>query len=221
LTYRTIDGTHRDGDTTQTVQHIIVSLVESGLSIFYKSFVEEIIDPDLFSAVLTAYSCIEEVHGSQGLDLDHETYVIDDHVTHICYGKYLAGIAVASGAVEDGYMNKLKNFITAYENEYGFLLTTWDGDRSFFDHEWASIQLREYLNPKETMYRLHERPLSLSSNARQFRLILLVRRFVGSDLFSLDTLRELLIRELVVYDHIANDFLVELANEGIILKVTE
>ncbi|MHA2141713.1 MAG: hypothetical protein ACXADC_13040 [Candidatus Thorarchaeota archaeon] len=221
MTYRTIDDTSREEVASQPVQHIIVSLIESGLSIFYKSFVEAIIDPDLFSAVLTAYSFVEEVHGSQGLNLDHETYVIDDQFAHICYGNYLAGIAVASGAVEDGYMAKLKNFITAYEDEYGFLLTTWDGDRSFFDHEWAIIQLREYLNPKEILYRLHEKPLSLSSTARQLRLILLVRRFVGSNSFSLDTLRDLLVRELDVYDYIANEFLTELANKGIILKINE
>ncbi len=205
---------------TQDVQHIIVSLIESGLSIFYKSFAASEIDPDLFSAILTAYSFIEEMHGGQGLNMDHETYIVEDQVAHICYGNYLAGIAVARGAIDDQFMVKLREFITAYENEYGFLLTTWDGDRSFFDHEWADIQLREYLNPKETTYRLHERPLSLSSNARQFRLILLVRRFVGSDSFSPGTLRELLMRELDLTEYVANDYLSELEDKGIILKVT-
>lgn len=206
-------------DTTQDVQHIIVSLIESGLSIFYKSFVASEIDPDLFSAVLTAYSFIQEMHGGQGVNMDHETYIVEDQVAHICYGSYLAGIAVARGAIEDQFMVKLRKFITAYENEYGFLLSTWDGDRSFFDHEWADIQLKEYINPKETRYKLHERPLSLSSNAQQFRLILLVRRFVGSDSFSPDTLRNLLMRELDVTEYIANDFLAMLENKGIILKV--
>jgi hypothetical protein len=212
---------HRDStQTTQTVLHIIVSLIDSGLSIFYKPFVEEEIDPDLFSAILTVYSLVEEVHGGQGVNMDHETYPVEDHIANICYGDQLAGIAVARGTVEDQIMVKLKKFITAYENEYGFVLTTWDGDRSFFDHEWADIQLQEYLSPKETMYRLHERPLSLSENARQFRLILLVRRFVGSDSFSPDTLRDLLMRELDISDYIANDFLSMLEDKGIILKVT-
>ena len=209
----------RDEDSPQTVTHIIVSLIESGLSIFYKPFTDNEIDPDLFSAVLTAYSIIEDVHGSQGLDLDHETYAVEDQVAHICHGNYLAGIAVSSGPVERQFMVKLKKFITAYENEYGFLLTTWDGDRSFFDHEWADIQLEEYLNPKASRYRLHERPLSLSSNARQFRLILLVRRFVGSDPFSLNTLKNLLMRELDVPEYIASDYLSDLENKGIIMKV--
>jgi hypothetical protein len=210
---------HEHKDSTQPVQHIIVSLIESGLSIYYKPFVEEEIDPDLFSAILTVYSLVEEVHGGQGLNLDHETYPVEDHIASICYGDRLAGIAVASGPVEDQFMVKLKKFITAYENEYGFVLTTWDGDRSFFDHEWADIQLQEYLSPKETMYKLHERPLSLSENARQFRLILLVRRFVGSDSFSPTTLRNLLMRELDITDYIANDFLSMLEDKGIILKV--
>jgi hypothetical protein len=117
-------------------------------------------------------------------------------------------------------MVNLKKFITAYEDEYGFLLTTWDGDRSFFDHEWAEIQLEEYLSPKDTLYRLHEQPLSLSENARQFRLILLVRRFVGSDSFSPGTLRDLLMRELDVPNYIASDFLSMLEDKGIILKVS-
>lgn len=211
---------HMETDTAHDVQHIIVSLIESGLSIYYKSFVAGEIDPDLFSALLTAYSFVEELHGGQGLNTDHEIYPVDEHVAHICYGDYLAGIAVARGDIEDQFMVKLKNFITAYENEYGFLLTTWDGDRSFFDHEWADIQLREYINPKETKYKLHESPLSLSSNARQFRLILLVRRFVGSDPFSPTILKEILMRELDVTEYAANDFLAMLENKGIILKVT-
>ncbi len=211
---------HEHKDSTQPVQHIIVSLIESGLSIFYKPFVKEEIDPDLFSAILTVYALVEEVHGSQGVNADHETYPIEDHTANICYGDYLAGIAVASGPVEDQFMVKLKKFITAYENEYGFVLTTWDGDRSFFDHEWADIQLQEYLSPKETMYRLHERPLSLSENARQFRLILLVRRFVGSDSFSPDTLKDLLMRELDIPEYIANDFLSMMEDKGIILRVS-
>ncbi|MFW9890267.1 MAG: hypothetical protein ACFFER_18945 [Candidatus Thorarchaeota archaeon] len=219
MTHHIIDDTHVETGTAHDVQHIIVSLIESGLSIYYKSFVAGEIDPDLFSALLTAYSFVEELHGGQSLNTDHETYAVDEHVAHICYGDYLAGIAVARGDVEDQFMVKLKNFITAYENEYGFLLTTWDGDRSFFDHEWAEIQLREYINPRETKYRLHESPLSLSTNAQQFRLILLVRRFVGSDSFNPTILKELFMRELDVTEYTANDFLTMLENRGIILKV--
>ncbi|MFX1416749.1 MAG: hypothetical protein ACFFC0_08040 [Promethearchaeota archaeon] len=204
-------------DYTARVKDVIVSVIQSGLSIFHEAFSPSPIDPDLFSALLTAIFFAKRAQEPFYSERDYETHDIDHHTVHICYGNYLAGIAVADGPVEDIFMKRLKGFVIAYENEYGLLLTNWDGDRSFFDHEWASRELRDHLGPTETMYRLHERAMEQTTSARQIRLVLLIRRFASADHFKLETVRGLLTENLVISEESASEFLTELVQLGMIV----
>lgn len=204
-------------DYTARVKDVIVSVIQSGLSIFHEPFSPNPIDPDLFSALLTAIFFAKRVQEPYYSERDYETHDIDHHKVHICYGDYLAGIAVADGPVEDMFMKKLKGFVTAYENEYGLLLTNWDGDRSFFDHEWASRQLRDHLGPTQTLYRLHERAMEQTTSARQIRLVLLIRRFASADRFKLETVRDLLTENLIISEESASEYLSELEQHGMIV----
>ncbi len=196
---------------------MIVSVIQSGLSIFHETFSLTPIDPDLFSALLTAIFFAKRAQEPYYTERDYETYDIDHHTVHICYGEYLAGIAVSDGPVEDLFMKRLKGFVIAYESEYGLLLTNWDGDRSFFDHEWASRQLREHLGPAQTLYRLHEQGMERTTSARQIRLVLLIRRFAGSESFSLESMNELLTENLIITKESASEYLQDLEQLGIIV----
>jgi hypothetical protein len=204
-------------DYTARVKDVIVSVIQSGLSIFHETFSPTPIDPDLFSALLTAIFFAKRFQEPYYSERDYETHEIDHHTVHICYGDYLAGIAVADGPVEDVFMKNLKGFVTAYENEYGLLLTNWDGDRSFFDHEWASRELRDHLGPTQTLYRLHERAMEQTTSARQIRLVLLIRRFASTERFKIETVREMLTENLVISEKSAGEFLDELLQLGILV----
>jgi hypothetical protein len=196
---------------------VIVSVIQSGLSIFHETFSPTPIDPDLFSALLTAIFFAKRFQEPYYSERDYETHDIDHHTVHICYGNYLAGIAVADGPVEDVFMKRLKGFVTAYENEYGLLLTNWDGDRSFFDHEWASRELRDHLGPTQILYRLHDRAMEQTTSARQIRLVLLIRRFASTEHFKLETVRNLLTENLVITEESAGEFLDELVQLGMLV----
>ncbi|MFQ5833308.1 MAG: hypothetical protein ACE5H4_11435 [Candidatus Thorarchaeota archaeon] len=206
--------------STARVKDIIVSVIQSGLSIFHESFSTDSIDPDLFSALLTAIFFAKKVKGSHDSELVYESHEIDSHLVHICYGDYLAGIAVAEGAVDDRFMRRLKGFVTTYENEYGLLLTNWDGDRSFFDHEWASRQLKEHISPPRPMYRLYERAMERATSARQIRLVLLIRRSASLDTFSFDSMSKQLSESLVIPEETASEYLLELEQLGMVVRDT-
>ena len=55
------------------VQHIIISLSSSGLALFHKSFSGKEIEPDLFSALLTALSLMTKIVGVDEVPEEYQT----------------------------------------------------------------------------------------------------------------------------------------------------
>jgi hypothetical protein len=204
-----------DTPETSSIQHIIVSLIESGLSVFYETLSGDPVDPDLFSALFTAASLVRKVEGSGSSD--YEVYNLEDQMAHICYGDQLAGIAVANGPIGEKAIGQLKLFVNAYEAEYGILLTNWDGDRSFFDHDWASRLLQEYVGPAKRLFRLHNQAMARTNNALQIRLVLLIKRYIQTNAFELQTLLPHLVDELIIPREAAENYLFELETSGIIV----
>ncbi len=212
------DASETISHSTARVKDVIVSVIQSGLSIFHESFSADPIDPDLFSALLTAIFFAKRVKGSYQSERAYETHEIDSHLVHICYGDHLAGIAIAEGIVDDRFMRRLKGFVNAYEDEYGLLLTNWDGDRSFFDHEWASRLLKEHISPEKPRYRLHDRAMERSMSGLQIRLVLLIRRFSSQDTFSIDAMSKVLSENLVIPENTTTEYLSELEEHGMIVQ---
>ncbi len=202
---------------TSPVQHIIVSLIESGLSIFYENLYGDSIDPDLFSALFTAASLVRRVEG--GSSSVYEIYHLENQMAHICYGTHLAGIAVSNGPIAETFMGQLKLFVDAYEVAHGILLTNWDGDRSFFDHEWASRLLREYIGTTRILYRLHDQAMERTTNARQIRLVLLIKRHMKSNTIELDSILRCIVDELIIPLETAKILLSELETSGAVLLI--
>lgn len=199
------------------IRHVILTLIDSGLALFHQTFSNEIIDPNLFSALVTAISLGRRVNNDSEEECKNETFEVDRHNANICYGKYLAGIAISDTPLDSKLMTRLKKFIKAFEIEYEFLLVNWHGDISFFDQEWASTMLSQYLYPSELMYRLHTDAMNRSDNGRQIRGILLIRRFVGKSDFELSSLQRLIMKELQVPEGDADEFLTNLEVQGIII----
>lgn len=212
------ETTHRtQNQMSHKVQQVIVCLIDSGLSIIHQSFEATSIDPDLFSALLTAHALMRRGEKYTGESLEPETYEIDEQVATMCYGRFLAGIAISDGPTDEKTMSRLMEFVQEFEDEYEYLLRNWSGDRTFFDQEWALRQLRDALMAIETDYRLHERAMSMTTNARQFRVVLLIRRFAGNEGFNMEALESLLIRELDVPQQHAQDYLSDLEVGGLIV----
>ncbi len=199
------------------IQHIIVSLSSSGLSLFHKSFSGEI-EPDLFSALLTATSLLMKDDGSGPLTGKYETYQVDEKTATICQGIYLAGMLISEAPVAKELMERLERFITTFEEEYGFLLNNWHGDRTFFDQDWANYQLMECMVSSSANYRLNVKAMDMLSNARQIRLVLLIKRFAGENTFSLESVSDLLVDKLIIPKQEALEFLSELETNGIIVS---
>lgn len=198
--------------------HVILSLIESGLAIFHQSFSDREIEPDLFSALLTAFTLSKRFQDLDKTPAEYETFHIDDNVAKMCYGRYLAGIVVSDEEVDDVIMDRLEKFITVFEDEYEFLLKNWHGDRTFFDQEWTAVQLREFLFEEGAAYRLHTDAMALTMNARQIRLVLLIQRFAGEGNFSRDELTSIMVQKLQVTEEDIQEFLVDLETHGIIVS---
>lgn len=209
------------GYNLQHIQHIIISLSNSGLSLFHMSFSGEI-EPDLFSALLTATSLLMKDDGSKSLTGEYETYQVDEKTGTICQGTYLAGIMISDvdAPVANELMQRLERFISAFEEEYGFLLSNWHGDCTFFDQDWANYQLMECMVSDSTNYRLNKKVKDMLSNARQIRLVLLIKRFAGENAFSLESVSDLLVKELIIAKQEAMEFLSELETNGIIVSTS-
>ncbi|MDF1539880.1 MAG: hypothetical protein P1Q69_13350 [Candidatus Thorarchaeota archaeon] len=199
------------------IQHIIVSLSSSGLSLFHKSFSGEI-EPDLFSALLTATSLLMRDDGSNPLTGKYEIYQVDEKTATICQGIYLAGILISDAPVANHLVQRLEKFITAFEEEYGFLLNNWHGDRTFFDQDWANYQLMECMVSESSSYRLNMKAMEILKNARQIRLVLIIKRFAGESAFSLESVSDLLVQKLIIPKQDAMEFLSELEANGIIMS---
>ncbi|MHA2423453.1 MAG: hypothetical protein ACXAEF_01615 [Candidatus Thorarchaeota archaeon] len=203
----------------QQIQHIIISLSSSGLSLFHKSFSGEI-EPDLFSALLTATSLLMRDDGSSSLAGQYESYEIDDKTATICQGTYLAGMLISDKPIVNEIVQRLERFITAFEEEYGFLLKNWHGDRTFFDQDWADYQLMECMIAQESNYSLSSTAMRNLDNARQIRLVLLIKRFAGSNTFSIESVSDLLVNELDIPKEKAMEYLEDLQNKGIIISTS-
>ncbi|MHA1905720.1 MAG: hypothetical protein ACW98Y_00335 [Candidatus Thorarchaeota archaeon] len=213
---RTSTADAKSSDLHQ-IQHIIVSLSSSGLSLFHKSFSGEI-EPDLFSALLTATSLLMRDDGSHTLVGQYESYKVDDKIATICQGTYLAGMLISEAPVVDEIVQRLERFITTFEEEYGFLLKNWHGDRTFFDQDWADYQLMECMVAQESNYILSPTAMTSLDNARQFRLVLLIKRFAGGNAFSIESVSDLLVRELIIPKEKVMEFLTDLQNKGVIIN---
>jgi hypothetical protein len=213
---KTITADAKSSDLHQ-IQHIIVSLSNSGLSLFHKSFSGDI-EPDLFSALLTATSLLMRDDGFHSLSGQYESYAVDDKIATICQGEYLAGILIGDKPVVGEIVQRLENFITAFENEYGFILHNWHGDRTFFDQDWADYQLMEFMVEQGTTYILSSTAMQSLENARQIRLVLLIKRFAGGHSFSIERVSNLLVTELDIPKDNAMNFLKDLREKGIIIR---
>jgi len=211
---KTVVADTRFSDLHQ-IQHIIISLSSSGLSLFHKSFFGSI-EPDLFSALLTATSLLMRDDGSHSLIGQYEIYEVGDKIATICQGSYLAGILISDKPVMKEIVQRLERFIMAFEDEYGFLLQNWHGDRTFFDQDWADYQLMECMVGERVVYTLSTTAMQDLDNARQIRLVLLIKRFAGDNTFSIESVCDLLVTELDINKDDALEYLVDLQNKGII-----
>lgn len=180
------------------VHSVIISQISSGLSLFNVSLTDEEIEPDLFSALLTAIVLARSQSNPEFHSKQHLTLRIDDMTSTICYGTYLAGIIISKRDIDDIILLRLQRFIEYFETEFEFILNNWQGDRTFFDHEWASQQLLDFLTTKKerTTYSLHPRALRLASNAKQIRMIQLIRRLAINNLFNLEEICTQISKEL-------------------------
>lgn len=202
------------------VRHIIISLSSSGLALFHKSFSGKEIEPDLFSALLTALSLMTKIVGVDEVPEEYQTYQVDNRLATVCQGEYLVGILVSDTPIASEIVQRLERFISTFEEEYGFLLNNWHGDRTFFDHEWADYQLMECMVAQGSNYRLSSTAVESLDSARQIRLVLLIKRFAGDSTFIIESVSDLLVRELIIPKEDAMDYLNELQNKGIIVSAS-
>jgi len=200
------------------VQHIILSLLDSGLSIFHHSFIDEEIDPDLFSALITATSMQQKFSSNSNERALQEQYQIEKYVAHVCHGEYLAGIIVTASAVGTEIFDRFMKFLALFEEEYKFLLRNWYGDRTFFDQSWALDQLESSLFSPLEGYQLVSDAMEQAANARQLRLILLIQRYKHSDTFSKNHLIQLIGDDLQIQESTAERYVEELKDAGIIVE---
>lgn len=199
--------------------HVIVSLLDSGLSIFHHSYADTEIDPDLFSALVTATSLTDKVRrGSQAQDM-HEVFEVEEYTAHMCHGEYLAGIIVSARPVQDITIRRFVDFLSSFEEEYAFIIKNWHGDRTFFDQGWALNQLEASLNETGEKYKLSENAMGLTTNARQIRLVLLVQRYGNEGEFDMPSIQEAIESTLQVPSTAAKEYLSELEAMGIVIPV--
>lgn len=199
--------------------HVIVSLLDSGLSIFHHSYADTEIDPDLFSALVTATSLTDKVRrGSQVQDM-HEVFEVEEYTAHMCHGEYLAGIIVSARPVQDTTIRRFAKFLSSFEEEYAFIIKNWHGDRTFFDQGWALNQLEASFNETEEKYRLSEHAFGLMTNARQIRLGLLIQRYGNEGEFDMPSIQEVIESILQVSSDTAKEYLSELEAAGIVIPL--
>ncbi len=199
--------------------HVIVSLLDSGLSIFHHSYTDQEIDPDLFSALVTATSLTDKVRrGNQAQDM-HEVFEVEEYTAHMCHGEYLAGIIVSSRPVQDTTIRRFVKFLSSFEEEYAFIIKNWHGDRTFFDQGWALNQLEAALNETEERYGLSEDAMGLTTNARQIRLVLLIQRYGNEREFDMPSIQGAIESTLQVSSSVAKEYLSELEAVGIVIPV--
>lgn len=200
------------------IHSVIISQISSGLSLFNVSLTDEEIEPDLFSALLTATILARSQSNPESDSRQYMTLNIDSLTSTICYGTYLAGIIVSKKSINESIIIRLQRFIKYFEDEFGFILNNWQGDRTFFDHDWASQQLLEFLTSgvQRPKYYLHPTALQLASNARQIRMIQLIRRYAINSLFSIEDISAQIANELDIRIESVINLLFELENNGII-----
>ncbi len=204
------------------VSDIILCLSTSGLSILHLSFSNEEIDPDLFSALLTAISIAKSQSELSASSEDAGVFSIDNKTATICYGKYLAGIIIGNDRADDVILIRLKQFIEYFESEYEFILRNWHGEQTFFDYEWASQQLLDFLNGRSesAIYQLQSIALHTLQNARHIRLIQLIQRFAPSGNFNFDEACIHISQKLDIPLQFAVDSIMELEKLGLIAPMT-
>ncbi len=210
----------KSGDSNQghdSIEHVIVSLLDSGLSIFHHSFVDEEVDPDLFSALITATSVQQKLQSDSNDRILQEQFQIERYTASVCHGEYLAGIIVGSGSVNNEVMNRFLKFLASFEEEYKFILKkAWNGDRSFFDHKWALNQLKENLARPAEGLQLHQNAMQKAENARQIRLVLLLKRYTHGNAVPKNELIQLIGDDLQIHAKQAEDYVNDLVSVGIL-----
>ncbi len=200
------------------IHSVIISQISSGLSLFNISLTDEDIEPDLFSALLTAIVLARSQSNPEFDCRQHMILKIDDMTSTICYGTYLAGIIISKKNIDDIILLRLQRFIDYFESEFGLILNNWQGDRTFFDHEWASQQLLDFLTAKKQKleYSIHPKALQLAFNAKQIRMIQLIRRFALGNLFNLEDICAQIAKELDIPLELVVNIFSELEQNGII-----
>lgn len=200
----------------QEIDHVIVSLLDSGLSIFHHSFVDEDIDPDLFSALITATALQQKFNTDSSDRVLHERFQIERYTASVCHGEYLAGIIVTSSSVPEDLLTRFLKFLASFEEEYKFLIRNWHGDRTFFDQQWALEQLMQNLEDTKQGYRLQHDAMQRAESAIQIRLALLIKRYEREAVFSREQLLALLSEELQIPESHALGHIDKLVEVGII-----
>ncbi len=213
-------GKSRDRKHEQReIDHVIVSLLDSGLSIFHHSFVQEEIDPDLFSALITATSMQQKFSSESTERVLQERFQIENYTANVCHGEYLAGIMVASSSVPQEVLTRFLKFLASFEEEYKFLLRNWHGDRTFFDQSWALDQLMQNLAESGQGLQLQADAMQKAESAIHIRLTLLIKRHEQEHVFSKEHLLSLLSEELQIPNSQAISHINDLVNLGIISEV--
>jgi hypothetical protein len=190
-------------------------MLDSGLSIYHHSFVAEDIEPDLFSALITASSMQMKLETAPEQRILQEQFEVEEYVSQVCYGEYIAGIIVSSDGVSQAILTRFLKFLALFEEEYKFIISKWHGDRSFFDQEWATEQLLEHLRAPKGGMRLSDDAIHKAENAKQIRLVQLIKRHVKKEAFSKDLLIELIEENLLISTSEAETYIDELINSKI------
>jgi len=116
-------------DDAINLQHIMIIYKNTGTSIFFKSFADEILDPDLISGFLTAVQSFGKELKSQK-SLNELSY--GDKVLLFSDGEYIR-VTLVLGISASHYMKRnLAKFIGKFEAHYQKTLQTWKGQLNIF-----------------------------------------------------------------------------------------
>ena len=116
-------------DDAINLQHVMIIYKKTGTSIFFKSFADEVLDPDLISGFLTAVQSFGKELKSQK-NLNEIAY--GDKVLLFSDGDYIR-VTLVLGKSASPYMKRnLAKFIGKFEAHYQLTLQVWKGKLNIF-----------------------------------------------------------------------------------------
>lgn len=133
-------------DRNWPIKHVLVFLIEDGLTIFHQQLTSQSIDPQQMGGLIWAISASKAVKdGCEGCVFPEDLHLEGFNVT-AKVGSVVATVLLHDEVLPLTIGGKLLQFNGAFEKEYGHVLKNWAGRLRLFDQDDIAKIISKYLD---------------------------------------------------------------------------